>query len=186
MAQNRFSFKCACGQVHEGAPNYGFTAPDSFMAQPEKVRAAAVHRRDLCAYETTSGERLYFARALLALPIQGRDDPFMWGIWVQLGFEDYQKYLDAYERADAQFRFEVRIANTLPFYPETAGLPALLVPRSGRQLATVQLAPGTHRLSLDFNEGLDLLVAAKIAASICLAARSRSPDGNQVVGLSPV
>ena len=169
VTHRSFRFRCVCGQMHTGSPNYGFTAPDAFVGQPPQVKAAAAYSRDFCAYVDTQGQRFYFARALLRVPIQLSDDPFMWGLWVQLGLEDYRQYLDAYERSDADFCLTAWIRNNLPVYPPTDGMPVQLVPQAGRQLATVRIPRNDHRLALDFNEGIAPARAARIAATFCLA-----------------
>ncbi len=169
MVRKGFRFRCVCGQMHTGSPNYGFTAPDAFVGQPPQVKAAAAYGRDFCAYEDPQGQRFHFARAVLLVPIQGCDDPFVWGVWVQFRSDDYRRYLDAYEQTDAQFSFDAWIGNTLPVYPPTDGMPVQLVSRPGQQLATLRIPPGDHRLALDFNEGITPEMAARIAATFCLA-----------------
>jgi len=169
VAEKRFIYKCVCGESHEGSPNYGFPAPDAFLLQPDSVKAAGAHSRDFCAYQDRHGQRLHFARVALAVPIQGSDDSFLWGLWVQLGLDDYRQYLDAYEQENAKFRFSGWIRNNLPFYPPTDGIPVSVVPRGGRQLASIQVPKFEHRLSADVHEGMEPLWAAKLAASFCLA-----------------
>ncbi len=174
MGEKSFAFQCACGERHVGPPNHGFTMPIALAIQPEKVQAAAVRSRDFCAFEGTDGQRYYFARVLLPVPIQGSDDPFMWGIWVQLEAPDYRQYLDAYEQTEPQFRFKAWIRNDLPFYPQTDGLPIQLVSRAGGKLPTVEMQPLPHRLSIDMQEGMTQEMAAKMAASFCLAGKRAS------------
>jgi hypothetical protein len=164
-----FAFECACGERHVGSPNYAFSAPNAFMEQPDEVKKAAAFSRDFCAFQSLQGPRYYFARALLALPIQRCDDPFQWGIWVQLEHADYQQYLDAYGNTDSEFEFTAWLRNDLPFYPPTDGLKVRLVSRLGGKLPVVQMERMGDPLSTDLHDGMAQELAARIAATFCLA-----------------
>jgi hypothetical protein len=109
------SFTCPhCGSTHEGHPtDRGWTLPDEVWAIPEAERKAkAKYTTDLCQF----GNR-YFIRCLIQLPFKDRPGYFGWGVWAEVDWPTFQKYLEVYEKdASNEPRVMGRLANQPPGY----------------------------------------------------------------------
>ena len=172
-----FAYDCACGRRHEGSPSFGFVAPDAFAAQSQEIQEAGTRSRDFCAYENSLG-RFYFTRALLAVPIQGFDSFFHWNLWVQLGSEDYQRYLNVYEKSGSRDQFLATIRNALPQYPNTDGVPVKIVRLPGNVLPQSLVPPMNHQLAIDYQGGMTAEMAARIASAVCSAVTGRAAEAS--------
>lgn len=113
-------FMCSiCGQQHEGVvTNQAYTLPDDVWNLPETERAQkARFDNDLCQF----GER-YFIRGLLLVPFLSKPDAFGWGVWVEVEWPTFKRYLDLYE-ADGSSEPAHRglLANDILAYPSSIG-----------------------------------------------------------------
>jgi hypothetical protein len=120
--QDSSGFECAtCGESHDGLPtDRGFTLPDEVWAIPEEERGErAKFDSDLCRL----GER-YFFRGVLFVPFNEQAGEFGWGVWVEVSEDAFQRYVALYD-ADGRSEPPVSgtIANDIPTYPATLGLP---------------------------------------------------------------
>ena len=95
-----FAFRCReCGEWHEGSPSFSFDAPAPFYEQSDEIRAKGLLESDLCKYEDADGPH-YFVRACLEIPIHGVSEPFLWGVWVSLSKESFDRYLETCEEPE--------------------------------------------------------------------------------------
>lgn len=158
-----FSFKCSsCGEIHEGAPSFGFRAPDPYLEQPEAIRRAGELGSDLCRYEDEDGTH-YFVRVCLEVPIDGFPDPFLWGVWVSLSQQNFERYVETFDAPDENDRYFGWFCNNLPYYEKTYGLKTEVHPRAGGERPFIVLEKTPHPLSLDFHEGISMTRAQAIA-----------------------
>ena len=158
-----FSFKCSsCGEVHEGAPSFGFEAPDPYLEQSDKVRKAGELGSDLCSYEDEDGMH-YFIRVCLEIPIHEISEPFMWGVWVSLSKESYERYVETYDSPDESDCYFGWFCNYLPYYEKTYSLKTDVHPRSGGNRPYIVLEESEHPLSVDFHQGITIEKAQEIA-----------------------
>lgn len=118
------SFTCAtCGQTHEGLP-FSFAAdfPDPYAAlKPDERDARAVIGTDQCIID----QQLFFLRGCLEIPIIGRSEPFLWGLWATVWEKDFDEIADSWEtpgREKTHGPFKGRLANSLEDYPATFNL----------------------------------------------------------------
>src|SRR5205807_1499801 len=72
-----------CGDVHSGIPGYSFVAPWPWYTTPESERRTSVLTEDHCIL---LGED-YFIRGCIEIPVNGENDPFIWGVWVSLSHD---------------------------------------------------------------------------------------------------
>lgn len=161
-----FAYDCACGKRHEGSPHAVLKAPDAFTAQSEEIRAGGQLSRDFCNYRNVVGQ-FHFTRAFLAIKIRGTDSYFVWNLWVRLAQEDYNRYLQAYEKADSLDEFLCAMSNSLPFYLSTDGMPVKIKRQPGNVLPVVTVPMMEHPLALDCRDGLLPENAAQMAAAVC-------------------
>ena len=161
-----FSFKCSdCGKVHEGSPSVAFRAPDPYLEQPKEVQEAGALGTDLCRYKDADGEH-FFIRACLEIPIHGVTEPFLWGVWVSVSQENFDRYVDTWEKPNPSDRYFSYLCNYLPCYERTYALKSHVHPRDGKDRPIVILEKSDHPLSVDFHEGISIEKAQKIAEHV--------------------
>jgi hypothetical protein len=113
-------FRCSvCGREHEGiATDQAYQLPDDVWNIPEQERAdRARFDSDLCRF----GKR-FFIRGLLPVPFVRQSGDFGWGVWVEVSWITFQRYLELYEH-DGSFEPAQRgiLANDLLAYPSSVG-----------------------------------------------------------------
>ncbi|UXH79253.1 DUF2199 domain-containing protein [Roseateles amylovorans] len=117
------SFSCStCGQVHRGLPtDFGFRLPDEVHALDYLERYARCRSNaDLC----TVDESRYFIRGFLPLPLTEQDDDFCWGIWAEVDRATHDHYVAGFDGGPLLgTTARGTLANTIPGYEETSGLP---------------------------------------------------------------
>ena len=116
------SFVCAiCGKGHAGVSlDTAFTFPDEVWEIPEQERAEhASWTSDLCQFDGR-----YFIRGFLPIPLIERQEHYGWGVWVEVDRPTFERYLELFD-VDARKEPPVRglLANEVPTYPESIGLP---------------------------------------------------------------
>jgi hypothetical protein len=161
-----FSFKCAsCDDIHEGSPSFSFSAPASWLHQPEAVQAAGHLGSDVCRYEDADGHH-FFIRVVLEVPIEGIQEPFLWGVWVSLSETNYQRYVDTYVAPDLDDRYFGWLCNRLPWYPDSLNLKTEVHPRANHQRPFIELDETDHPLSIDFHNEISVQRAQEIAEAV--------------------
>jgi hypothetical protein len=123
--------KCAtCGEEHD-LLDPAFRRPDAVGSFPREERAARVQESDdLCAIWATSDDEShrYFVRCVLKVPLLDADDVTAWGVWAEIAEADFRLIVDRWsdpQQADLP-PMEAALANAIPAYPDTVGLPATL------------------------------------------------------------
>lgn len=157
-----FSFRCtSCNNVHEGSPSFSFNAPFQYNALSDFEKSEAHLGSDLCYIEDDR-----FIRVCLEIPIIGVEQPFMWGVWVSLSQNNFERYRDAYEEPVETDEYFGWFCNVLPFYPDTLNLKTSVRPRIGNMRPYLLLEPTEHPLSMDFANGISIRRAQEIAEHV--------------------
>lgn len=162
-----FAFKCnCCGEIHEGSPSIGFRAPDHYasLSDEQKVSMGKLSD-DFCTITHEEGTD-YFVRAILEVPIQGVEEPFLWGVWVSLSKKSYDRYDETYNDPVEGEGFFGWVSNELPDYPWERSRPADVVVQLGKQRPKVRLHRGNPEddpLVLDQVNGITIQRAQEIA-----------------------
>jgi hypothetical protein len=114
-----FRFVCSsCDQVHEGVPTFGFDAPAIAEWIPEAERPSRVQLgSDDCVIDN---ER-YLVRGCIEISVEGEEDPFIWGAWVDLSKRDFDRWLEVFdlERRSHVGPFAGYLGVRIPGYPDT-------------------------------------------------------------------
>jgi hypothetical protein len=148
------NFVCAsCGKTHDGLlRDYAWKLPDIVWAiPPEQRQGAAKFTNDLCQY----GER-YFIRCVLPVPLIGTDDSFNWGVWAEVDWPTFERYLEIYE-VDAQSEpcRIGKIANAIPGYPEIEESVEIHFGSSSARPSLRFSAGSVHALATEQRQGID-------------------------------
>ena len=157
MSSLEQSFVCeVCGKSHAGqSTDMAFSLPDEVWAIPEDERASrAKWTTDLCQM----GEH-YFIRCLLPIPFIDQPGYCGWGVWAQVEWPVFKRYLEIYDQ-DASEEPEAigLLANAIPAYGESFGLPVRL-----------HFASSTQRPRLSFSVAEERLLASEARTGISYA-----------------
>lgn len=123
--------KCAtCGEEHD-LLEPTFRRPDVVVALPDSERAARVKESDdLCIVKPADdgGGYRFFVRGVLKVPLLDAEGESAWGLWAELSSDDCRTVYDKWTDPDQTQvpPMPALIANRVPGYPDTVGLPALL------------------------------------------------------------
>jgi hypothetical protein len=149
-----FSFRCkTCGEIHDGLPDLGFDAPIYYAQIPENGRDERTFlNSDLCSIEDED----FFVRGCLEIPIKGRPEVFVWGVWVSLSKSNFLRYVEIYNASDisGERPFFGWLSNQLPYYPDTLNLKTMVYVRPHPRRPSIQLEPTDHPLSVHQREGI--------------------------------
>lgn len=142
-----------CGEEH-AVLDPTFRRPDPVAELSDDERQRRVKESDdLCAIRTegdSEGDR-YFVRCVLLVEVHDRPEPAWWGLWAEVDKPTFRTIVENWTAAEqGQLpALSATIANTVPGYPSTLGLPAKLM----------MTAP-TTRPTLEFPRDLDHPFAA--------------------------
>ncbi|HWG87794.1 MAG TPA: DUF2199 domain-containing protein [Candidatus Acidoferrales bacterium] len=162
-----FAYTCSCcGQRHEGSPSFGCKAPMHYEElSDEDKQSIATLTDDLCQIDHPEGAD-YFARVVLELPIHGVAEPFLWGVWVSLSQESFEKYTSTWGEHDESDSYFGWFSNHLPYYPNTVNLKTNVRPRNGGARPILELQPSDHPLAIHFQNGMTIQEAQQIAEAV--------------------
>ena len=159
------SFVCAvCGKTHAGPNEPGFQLPDEVWAIPEPERSTrAKFSADLCQL----GDR-YFVRSVLILPFTETNGDFGWGVWVEVERHVFERYLSLFQvDGSAEPPHSGTLANALPSYDATLGMPVLIQFGDRKQRPSVFFpASDQSKLALEQRHGIDAARYHEILAAI--------------------
>jgi hypothetical protein len=147
-------FQCrACGEVHDELPMaFHAEMPQAWMEIPALEEA---ERGMLSSDQCEIDARRFFLRGLAEVPVHGLGKPLVWGVWVELAVEDYDRACELWdiEGREAEPPAAGVLATSLPLYPETLGLSVQVVTRPVGERPLVRVLGG-HPLGRDQAEGI--------------------------------
>lgn len=170
-----FEFKCvACGEIHQGMPTFGSDRPLSYYVIPAEERAT---RCDCGSDDCVIDENAFYIRGCIEIPVHGEDEPFIWGVWVDISKESFIKWIEYFDKEDR--------AHVEPFfgwlnawlkpYPDTANLKAKVHLRNKGIRPYIELEPTDHPLAVEQREGISKERVAEIYA-IMMRCTERMPE----------
>lgn len=166
VPQPSFEFKCrTCGEIHRGLPAWHFDAPIQVSGVPQAERARRVElTQDDCIID---GKEFYL-KGLLELPVRGSVDRFVWGVWLSVSKESYDRFAKLFRntRRKADEQFFGWLCNELPQYPSTQLLKTKLHVREYPRRPWVELEPTNHPLAMEQQDGMPLARAIELAQTL--------------------
>jgi hypothetical protein len=149
------SFICkTCGDTHEGLPtDHGWTLPDAVWSIPEADRSSqAKFDTDCCQL----GNR-FFIRCILELPFNEQSGYYGWGVWVELLESNFCRYVELYDQdGSSEPVVPGQIANEIPGYPSTLGLPITVQFQDSTSRPNVNVPMSSnHPLAAQQSNGVD-------------------------------
>jgi hypothetical protein len=151
--------KCAqCNGEHE-LLDPTFRRPDVVFRLPlDEQDKRVLQSNDLCSLEPAATEaRRHFVRCTLPLQVTDVPDTTRWGLWAEIAEKDATRVLELWDSVaqNQEPPFRANIANHIPGYPETLGLPVQM--RLTGPTTRPELAFGTdveHPLALECRSGV--------------------------------
>jgi len=152
--------KCpTCGDEHD-LLEPSFRRPDAVVGLPRDERAQRVKETDdLCAIWAGSDDEphLYFVRCVLPVRLLDAEGDTAWGLWVQVAETDFHRIAGAWSDPDQASLppMDAWIANQVPNYPDTIGLPVTLRLTGPTTRPQLTLDPGsTHPFATECLRGV--------------------------------
>jgi hypothetical protein len=133
---------CAiCGEEH-AVLDPTFRRPEAFVRLDPSVREA--HARaddDLCSITLPGAASRWFVRGVLPVVVVDRSEDLWWGLWAEISETAFNRIMELWSNSEQQREspFSGQLANVIPSYPNTLGLPL-----------TVQLTGAKSRPRLRF------------------------------------
>lgn len=132
--------------------DHGWKLPDDVWAIPANEREEkAKFNSDLCQF----GNR-FFIRCLLKLPFNEQPDYYGWGIWIEVAEPDFYRYVEFYDNdGSAEPPVPGTVANAIPGYPPTLGLPVLVQFQNSTSRPSVTVTATDHPIATEQSGGID-------------------------------
>ena len=161
MDEVRFTCAC-CGQEHVGIPELTMAEPLPWAETPVEGRPARGELgREICRLD----EESFFVRAVLELPIVGRDRSLGYGVWVSLSPPNFARFqeLDGSDRGEGDGPWFGWLSVRLPGYPDTFALKTRVHLRPSPMRPRIELEPTSHPLAMEQRLGIRLARAIELA-----------------------
>ncbi|MBC6992303.1 DUF2199 domain-containing protein [Hymenobacter sp. BT491] len=147
------SFHCACcGQIHEGLPDIGSSAPWAMYTIPEEERATRVWlKQDTCVID----DQEFFIRGVLEIPVHEQEQTFGFGVWVSQSQEHFLSYQE-YHNTDAIGPYFGWLCTEISMFSPTLSLKTMAHFQGNGQRPTIELEPTDHPLAVAQRDGISL------------------------------
>ena len=175
-------FVCTvCGQYHdERLLDAVAPVPDRWLELSRWQRVRSRRARSICRIRDGLRDRFYL-RGIVELPVAELDDSFRWGVWAEVGREDFERAWKRWDDADAAGdEYRGTLDNHLPYPAETRGLAVLLRERGGDDVPLIEVLEDAHPLAHEQRSGISVERADELAAPYVHQPRSSgSPRADQ-------
>jgi hypothetical protein len=152
-----------CGQTHTSTPqSFAFHAPWPWYTTPASNREShCCLTEDYCILFNED----FFIRGCLEVPILGESDPLIWGIWVSLSrerFERERSFSKDPKRTEEPSYFGW-LCSRIQLYPDTLLLKTHVHTRKVGTRPYIELEPTDHPLAVEQRTGITRARVRKIA-----------------------
>lgn len=164
----RMRYRCpSCTEIHQGFPALAYGLPDEiFLLSPAEKEKRAIISSDLCILDDTR----YFVRCVLAVPVNGYEEDFEYGPWVEISAKDFSRYSVWFNLgiSPGWHAVEGRIANAFPATPQsTQGLSCMMMlPDHDDQRPLVEVTDKSHALYQEQIDGIAITRATELIAQL--------------------
>lgn len=157
-SKEALTFHCTgCGEEHDLADLSLYAdAPAQWRALSGAERADSVLGDETCLIRTKEEGISHFMRAVLEVPIAGKEATFSWGVWVSLSEKSFKEVMAHWEdpaRADLGPYFGW-LCTEVPGYPKTMFLKTSVRQREVGVRPLVILEPTEHPLAVHQRQGI--------------------------------
>lgn len=152
-----------CGEEHVGLPlDWAFDRPaywDGPRSDDDRLSD------DLCVWTDDAGDRSYFIRGVLVIPLVDSEETFGYGVWSSLSRKSFDRVYELWDdpaRVDESPYFGW-LSNSLRGYPETLNLPLDVVTAELDKRPSLFLHDGDHPLATEQRNGITMERVREIA-----------------------
>ncbi len=157
--------KC-CGKQHNTLPMaFAVGQPDRWQTVPEPEREK---RGELSSDACVIDEKEFYLRARIVVPVIGSKYPFVWGIWVSLAQNNFERIGELWdvEIRENEPPFFGFLANDISIYPQTLNLKCRVHLKNAGERPLIELEPTGHPLAGEQRDGISLHRVMEIAAAL--------------------
>ncbi len=164
----RMRYRCpSCSDIHHGFPALAYNLPDAiFLLSAEEKERRAVVSSDLCILD----DEHYFIRCVLPVAVNGYEEGFEYGPWVEINAEDFSRYSVWFNLgvSPGWHSIEGRLANALAASrPTTLGIRCrVLLPDDDDSRPLVQVSETSHPLFDEQVNGMPITRATELTAHL--------------------
>lgn len=151
-----------CGETHAGLPAWHFGAPVQALVIPEAERDQRVQlTQDDCVLD----DKEFYLKGLLEIPVRDSSQGVTWGVWLSVSDDSYARFSELFANParSAGESFFGWLCNSIPGYPDTQLLKAMLHVREYPMRPWVELEPTDHPLAIDQRQGISRDQAIAVA-----------------------
>ena len=167
MAELSSGFDCRiCGEHHSTLPlSFSIKAPLAAMRIPaDEIESRVVMNADQCVIDGTA----FFLRGRIVVPIAEIAEPFIWGVWAEVGPKDFirtQKLWKA-EGRESEPAFRGWLDTDLPLFETTVNLEVRVKTQVVGRRPHFEIVSELHSLGREQRSGITLVRAQEIAESL--------------------
>jgi len=116
-----------CGVAH-AVLDPAFRRPEAYVQLERRAQQHAKANDDLCSIALPGTPPRFFVRGTLAVRVANWPDGVHWGLWAEISEPAFQHVLDTWSDPSASDEppFVGTLANMIPSYPDTLGLPLVV------------------------------------------------------------
>lgn len=160
------TFVCeVCGEQHPLSLSYSSVYPSAAGDVPkEEVEQRVVMTRDQCVIDN---ERFYL-RGRFAVPVHGIDEPFIWGVWVEVSPKNFVRTQELWntEGRETEPLFPGYLNNEIPVFGETLNMKVHVQTRPVGERPRFFPQDPRHPLALEQRDGISTERVRKIAVGM--------------------
>ncbi|MDX1519914.1 MAG: DUF2199 domain-containing protein, partial [Gammaproteobacteria bacterium] len=120
---------------------------------------------DLCTISHDEGCD-YFIRVIVEIPIREVGQGFMWGVWISVSKENFDKYVKHFRSDSYTDHYFGWFSSRLPGYPDTLSIKSRACVQPGGNRPVLELEESEHPLCVDYHQGISRDRAVSMAESI--------------------
>ena len=156
-------FLCGvCGERHELPLSYSVKAPMALAGiAAEELEQRVAWTPDQCVVDG----RDFYLRGRIAVPVDGLEEPFIWGVWAEVSPMNFMRTNELWEVEERVLEpaFPGWLQTEIPLYGSTVNLEVRVVTQPVGRRPHFELVDQEHPLAIEQRQGLLLERVEEIA-----------------------
>lgn len=158
-----------CGQRHSGPPlSYGFYAPELWFGVPSLVQGLWCQLdEETCVIRNPNffGEKSYFIKGNIEIPIHENKDSFAYTVWVSLSEKNFRRATQMWNDSNRvnEPPYFGWLSSQVWLYPSTINLKTQVHTREVGLRPLIELEPTNHPLAIEQRQGISMQRVVEIA-----------------------
>ncbi len=151
-----------CGERHILPLSYSVKVPMAARAVPvDELEARVVITPDQCVIDNKE----FFLRGRIPVPVHGLEEPFIWGVWAEVGPKDFLRTTQLWNvlGREAEPAFPGYLNSEIPLYGDTINLEVNVQTQVVGRRPHFLVSRADHPLAIEQREGISLKRVEEIA-----------------------